>query len=277
MLASLLLTFREGLEAALIVSIILSYLKQIGHQDRRNVVWTAVAAASVLSLALALGLQAVGAEFEGKAEQIFEGTAMLLAVGVLTWMIFWMRYQSRRIKSTLEAEIRVAANQGHNLALFTIAFMAVFREGVETALFLTAASFVSDGPATWTGSVIGLAVAVVVGWLIYTSTARLNVRRFFDVNSILLLIFAAGLFAHGIHEFQEAGWLPTLVDEVWNLKPVLDDESTVGAVLRTLVGYNDNPNLLEALSYLGYWVLVWGLATWWTNRRVVNSTAPSNA
>ena len=266
MLPSLLLTFREGLEAALIVGIILGYLGQIGHPDRRRVVWVGAGAAGVLSLALAVGLQALGTELEGQAEYLFEGFAMLFAVAVLTWMIFWMRVQARYIKAALEANIRVAVRQRHNWALFSLAFVAVFREGVETALFLTAASFVSDGPSTIIGGILGLAAAVVVGWVIYTSTARLNVRRFFDVPSTLRLVFAAGLFAHAIHEFQEAGWLPVVVEEVWNLKPVFSDTSTVGALLRVLVGYNDNPTLLEIVGYLGYWIGVLTLAYWWANR-----------
>ncbi len=276
MAASLLLTFREGLEAALVVGIILSYLSQIGHADRRAWVWAAVGAATALSFGLALGLQIIGAELEGQAEYIFEGVAMLLAVVVLTWMVFWMRYQARAIKGSLEAEVRVAVRQRHNWALFSMAFLAVFREGVETALFLTAASLVSGGVTTWNGGVIGLACAAAAGWAIYTSAARLNVRRFFDVTSVLLLAFAAGLLAHGIHELQEAGWLPVVIEHVWDLKPVLDDGSTAGSLLRTLAGYNDNPALIEVIGYLAYWVTALGSANWWTNHRTASRTAASN-
>jgi high-affinity iron transporter len=278
MFASLLLTFREGLEAALVVGIILSYLGQIGHADRRSWVWAAVGLAAALSFGLAIGLQIIGAELEGQAEQIFEGVAMLLAVVVLTWMIFWMRYQARAIKGSLEADVRVAVRQRHNWALFSMVFLAVFREGVETALFLTAASLVSGDLAAWIGGLIGLGLAVTAGWLIYTSAARLNVRRFFDVTSVLLLVFAAGLFAHGIHELQEAGWLPVVIEHVWDLSPALNDGSTVGSLLRTLVGYNDNPALIEVIGYLAYWVTVVVSVNWWTNRRTVNNhAAPSGA
>lgn len=256
MFASLLLTFREGLEAALIVGIILGYLNQINQQGRRRTVWLAVVIASALSLIFAIGLNIAGAQFEGQAEYIFEGFAMVLAVVVLTWMIFWMRTQARHIKHTLEAEIRLAVRENQNRALFGVAFLAVFREGIELALFLTAVNIVSDDLSTLVGGLIGLAAAVFVGWLIYSSTARLNVRRFFDVTSGLLIIFAAGLFAHGIHEFQEAGWLPVVIEHVWTLKPILDDSSTVGSILRVVVGYNDNPSLIEAISYLAYWIVI---------------------
>jgi high-affinity iron transporter len=252
----MLLTFREGLEAALIVGIILGYLSQIGHSARSRTVWWAVGVAVTFSTALAVGLNLADAEFEGQAEYIFEGITMLLAVVVLTWMIFWMRYQARHIKGTLESEVRLAVRQTHSRALFSVAFLAVFREGVETALFLTAANIVSDGWSTLIGGVIGVAAAVVVGWLIYTSSARLNLRRFFDVTSVLLIVFAAGLFAHGIHELQEAGWIPVVVEHVWNMKPVLDDSATVGSLLRVLVGYNDNPSVIEIVSYLVYWMVV---------------------
>jgi high-affinity iron transporter len=277
MLASLLLTFREGLEAALIVGIILSYLGQIGYRERRGWVWAAVGVATALSLALAAGLQIAGAELEGKAEAVFEGFAMFLAVGVLTWMIYWMRYQARFLKGALEADIRLAVRKSHNWGLFSMAFLAVFREGVETALFLTAASFVSDGLSTWIGGLIGLALAALVGWLIYSSTMRLNVRRFFNITSVLLLIFAAGLFAHGIHEFQEIGWLPVFGIEVWNLKSILSDESTVGAILRALVGYNDNPTLLELVGYLVYWGLAVFVVNWWVNRIATKRTVATHA
>ena len=134
-------------------------------------------------------------------------------------------------------------------------------------------SVVSSQLATFTGGLIGLGAAIIAGWLIYNSTARLPVRHFFTVTSVLLLVFAAGLFAHALHEFQEAGWLPVFVEQVWNLKPVLDDESTGGAVLRVLVGYNDNPSLLEIVGYLGYWIAVLVSVNWWTNRRAVERRA----
>jgi len=276
MLPSLLLTFREGLEAALLVGIMLGYLDKIGRRDRYRVVWMAVGLAALLSLALAVSLHSVGAEFEGRAENFFEGATMLLAVGVLTWMIFWIRHQARYRKNALEAGIHGAIRQRHNWALFSLAFLAVLREGVELALFLTAVDLVSGGLSTLTGGVIGLACAVLAGWAVYTSAARLNVRRFFDVTSVLLLVFAAGLFAHSLLEFQEAGWLPALVEPVWNLEPVLSDTSTVGSLLRVLVGYHDAPSLLEVIGYLGYWVIVLVMVRW-MDRRMVSRAATSSA
>ncbi len=261
MLAAALITFREGLEAALIVGIVLGYLKKTGHIDRQRSVWWGVAAAVVASLIAALGLQAVGARFEGRAEQVFEGVTMLLAAGVLTWMVFWMQAQGRRIKGQLEEEVRQAVAAEQSWGLFSLAFLTVVREGIETVLFLSAAVFTSSPVQTLTGGLGGLAVAVVVGWLLFAASVRLDVRRFFRVTGVLLIVFAAGLVAHGVHEFQETGLLPILVEHVWDINHVLDERSTLGSVLKSLFGYNGNPSLIEVLSYVGYYVVI-GLATW---------------
>ena len=239
MLAALLITFREGLEAALIVGIVLGYLKRTGHMDRQGGVWWGVAAA-------------VGARFEGRAEQIFEGATMLLAAGVLTWMVFWMQAQGRRIKGELEEGVQkaVAAEQGW--ALFSLAFIAVVREGIETVLFLSAAAFSSSPAQTLVGGLIGLAAAVAVGWALFAASGRLNMRRFFQVTSVLLIVFAAGLAAHGVHEFQEAGLLPIFVEHVWDINHILDENGTLGSILKSLFGYNGNPSLMEVVSYVGY-------------------------
>lgn len=277
MIAALLIAFREGLEAALIVGIVLSFLNKIGQSAYRLYVWIGVGAAVLASIVLAVAIQIVGAELEGAAEQIFEGTAMLLAVAVLTWMIFWMRYQSRTIKSSLEQEVQDVVRQERKWGLVAVTFLAVFREGVETALFLSAAAFATDALSTLFGTAIGLGLAVGVGYLIYASTVRLNMQRFFQVTSLLLLVFAAGLFAHGVHELQEAGIIPVIIEHVWNINPVLDENSTVGQILKTLVGYNGNPSLLEVVAYLGYWVFVFFGVRWWVDRRVNRALMPAGA
>jgi high-affinity iron transporter len=229
MLASAIIGLREGLEAALIVGIIIGYLAKTGQGRQTRVAWAGVAAAIAMSVLLAIGLSVVGAELEGPAEQVFEGTTMVLAVLVLTAMIFWMRAQARFFKSSLERELNVAATSGALLSLFGAAFLAVFREGVETL--------------------------------------RLNLRVFFNVTSVLLLFFAAGLFGHAVHEFQEAGLLPLTIAQVWNLNPILSDQSVLGQILKTLFGYNGAPSLLEVVCYLAYWLLALLGVRWWVNRR----------
>ncbi len=266
MLAAALITFREGLEAALIVGIVLGYLIKIGQRSRTRYAWAGVGLAALASLVIALGLQFIGAELEEPYEQIFEGATMLAAVGVLTWMIFWMRYQGRFIKRDLEHKVRTAISSGADWALLALSFFAVFREGVETALFLSASAFAEDGAGTLIGAILGLGVAVAVGYAIYALSIRLNLRLFFDVTSILLLIFAAGLFAHGIHEFQEIGWLPMLTSTAWNTQAILSDQSVLGSILRSLVGYNDNPSVLEVAVYVFYWAVIFLGVRWWTQK-----------
>ena len=253
MAAAALIALREGLEAALIVGILLGYLRKIDHPAGRGPVWIGVLSAVLLSIGVAVVIQTVGLKLEGSAEQLFEGTTMFLAVGVLTWMIFWMRYQARLMRTSLEQNVQAAVATGRNRGLAAVSFVAVLREGVETALFLSAAAFASDVGGTLPGAVLGLALAALIGYLIYATTARLNVRIFFNLTSVLLLIFAAGLFAHGVHEFQEAGVFPTLNAQLWNTNHILDESSTVGEFLKALVGYNGNPSLEEVAAYLVYW------------------------
>jgi high-affinity iron transporter len=258
-LAAGLITFREGLEAALIVGIVLGYLKKAGHPERRGIVWKAAAAAVLLSVMAALGLQWVGAEFEGRGEQIFEGVVMFLAAGLLTYMILWMRSQGQQIKMQLEEETRQALNVGQSWALFTLVFLAVLREGIETALFLSAAAFSSSPVQTLIGGLLGLAAAVMLAWLVFKASTRLDLRQFFSVTSLILIVFAAGLVARGVHEFQEVGLLPVVVEQVWDTNPILSEESFGGQVLQSLFGYNGNPSLLEVFSYVGYLLVAFWL------------------
>ena len=252
MLPSFLLALREGLEAALIIGIVLGALRKMGRADMAPAVWRGAASAAVVSLVAAVTLTAFGLSLEGAAEQIFEGVAMLLAAGVLTWMIFWMHKQARHIKDNLERDVRRATLSSGRGALFGLAFLAVVREGIELALFLTAAAFTSGTQNTIAGSLLGLAAAALLGWSLFVSTMRLDLRQFFQVTGAVLLLFAAGLVGHGVHEFNEVGWIPAVIDHVWDLNPVLDETSTVGIMLKALLGYNGNPALTEVVAYLAY-------------------------
>lgn len=273
MVAALLIAFREGLEAALIIGIVFGYLKKTGQNPQRRQAWAGVIAAIVLSVIIAVIIQIVGAELEGPAEQIFEGTTMFLAVAVLTWMIFWMRYQSRTMKSSLENELQRAITSGQGRGLMAVTFLAVFREGIETALFLSAAAFATSGMDTLIGALLGLGIATLVGYVIYASTARLNLKLFFNVTSILLLIFAAGLLSLGIHEFQEAGLLPSLSEHLYNTNNLLDETSTLGELLKAIIGYNASPTLLETIGYVAYWVLALLGIRWFVDRKIARMTA----
>jgi|RhiMetdeSRZDD1v2_1073273.scaffolds.fasta_scaffold367199_2 high-affinity iron transporter len=256
MLASFLLSLREGIEAALIIGIVLGALRKLNRSEMAPAVWAGALSAVLVSLLTGALLTMLGLSLEGTAEQIFEGVAMLLAASVLTWMIFWMNRQARSIRGELEAGVNRATSAGGGRALFSLAFLAVVREGIELALFLTAATFASDAQSTILGTLLGLGVAILLGWGLFASSVRLDLRRFFQVTGFLLILFAAGLVAHGVHEFNEVGWIPSIVEHVWDANPILDENSTLGSLLKALFGYNGNPSLTEVLAYFAYFILI---------------------
>jgi len=252
MLASFLLSMREGLEAALIIGIVLGVLLKLKKTNLNVTVWAGAGVAVALSAAAAIVLNLLGMEFEGRGEQIFEGSAMLVAAGVLTWMIFWMQKTAVNLKSEIEAKTQDAVYSKGRNALFFLAFLAVFREGIELSLFLLAVRGASSPLQTLSGAILGLAGAVILGWMLFTSTRRLNLRAFFRVTNVLLIVFAAGMVAYGVHEFNEAGIIPSLIEHVWDINPILNENSQVGLLLKALVGYNGNPSLTEVIAYISY-------------------------
>jgi len=260
MLASLLITLREGLEAALIIGIIMAYLAKTGNRQSFKPVWLGTSLAVLASLIIGIVIYLLAGEFSGQAEEIFEGVAMFVATGVLTWMIFWMRKQAVDIKGHLHAQVQSVLTSGSSLGLVILAFVVVVREGIETVLFLFAATRVAESPLLFTmGGFLGLAIAIIIGYSIYKGSSRLNLRTFFNVTSLVLIFFAAGLLAYGIHEFIEAGIIPPLVEPVWNINHILPEKSTFGLFLRAILGYNGNPSLVEVIAYPLYLALVlWG-------------------
>jgi high-affinity iron transporter len=267
--AALVIALREGIEMALVVGILLAYLTQVGAQRAHRWVWSGVALAAVVSLGFLWLLNALDAEFEGATEQIFEGVTMLLASIFLSWMIFWMLRNARYLKGELHRSVQAVLNRGGMAwGLFFVAFFAVVREGVELALLL----FAAPGEGKLIGSVVGLGVAVGIGVLIYAFGRRIDLRTFFRVTTILLVLFAAGLVAHAAHEFAEAGVLAAVEGpKLWSTRAWLPDDEGLGAILRALVGYQDEPTVIEVVAYLGYFVVVWVLS------RTRMATAPITA
>jgi high-affinity iron transporter len=259
MAASYLLGLREGLEAALIVGVALGALRKTRRADLAPIAWAGVAGAVALSLALGATLNAIGADLEGPSEAVFEGLTMLLAAGVITWMIFWMRRQGRTVQAGLEANIQRFAGAGQRGGLFALTFVSVLREGVEMSLFLTAAVFATGAREALLGAGLGLLSAVAIGAAISAATLRLDLGRFFTRTGVLLLLFAAGFVARSVHELNELRWIPAVVDHVWDLNGVLSDRSGVGQVLGILFGYNGQPSLTEAVAYLAYLVSILSL------------------
>jgi high-affinity iron transporter len=251
-LGAALVTTREGLEASLIVGIVLAYLAKTDNRQHFRTIWVGTAAAVLVSALTGAALFFTVGALEGRAEQIFEGVAMLSAVAVLTWMIFWMRKQAMGIKRELETRLQGAIAAGSAVGLASVVFFAVLREGWETALFLFAISESSTPLSTSVGAVIGLVISISLGVALYMGSRRLNLRQFFTVTGILLIVFAAGLLAHGIHEFQEAGLLPMTVEHVWDTNGIISEDSNSGLFLKALFGYNGNPSLLEVVAWLSF-------------------------
>ena len=256
MLTSFLLSLREGFEAALIVGIVLGVLRQIGRSDCVRVVWIGVASAVAVSGLAALLLRWLGWQLEGPAEPIFEGTTLFVSAALLTWVIFWTRKQSPQLRTRLTSGAQLALGASGRRGVFLLTFVAVVREGIELALFLTAAAFGSENAQTTTGAIIGLGTAALLGWLLFTSTTRLNLRVFFRATGAMLLLVAAGLTAKGVHEFNEAGWIPAGIDPVWNTRAVLSEHSPLGSILRALFGYTSAPSLSVVIAYVVYLAVV---------------------
>lgn len=261
MFASFLLALREGLEAALIIGIVLAALRKMDRTNLSASIWQGTAAAVSVSIFAGLAFTWLGAKFEGVGEKIFEGIAMVVAAGLLTWMIIWMQRQSGSLQKQLEFEVTEASRRRDNhWALFGLAFLAVGREGFELVLFLAAVQMTTDGVQTLMGAVLGLAAAVALGWVLFTSSKRMSLRNFFNVTNVLLVLFAAGLVAHGVHEFNEVGIIPSVIEHIWNLNPILDEKQALGQILTALFGYNGNPSLSEVMAYslylVGGWVLL---------------------
>lgn len=212
-----LVMLREGFEASLVVGIVLAFLDRTGRRDGFWPVWIGAGSALALSLLTGVLLFAVGAELEGRAEVLFEGTAMLFAACLLTWMIFWMRRQARSIRRELEGQVESALATGSALALGLVAFVGVLREGVETALFLFGTVKGTNAIVATTSASVGLAAAVMLGYLFYRAAPRLDLRRFFLVTSVLLLLFAAWLLVRGLKEMGEAGVLPESTMLQWGM------------------------------------------------------------
>lgn len=252
MAQAFLITLREGIEAALIVSIVLAYLARTGNRGQFNRVWLGVALAALGSVLAGVVVFRVVGEFSGRTEEIFEGLAMLTAVAVLSYMIIWMKRQAANIRANLQAQVDAALRGGSGLALALLAFVAVGREGIETVLFMLAAVRTSTPVESTIGGLLGLAGAVALGYGVFRGSRFLNLRLFFSVTGILLILFAGGLLAHGIHELEEAGIIPILIEHVWDINPILDENVGLGSFLKALFGYNGNPSLVEVVAYGAY-------------------------
>ena len=258
-MAAFLVMLREGVEAALIVGILLAYVNRIGRRREWQWVWAGTISASVLSLIAGIVIFSTIGALDDRAEEIAEGVVAWVAAGLLTWMIFWMGSQARHIRGRLEGEVDTALASGGGGALAAIAFFAVLREGLESALFLISTTVGTEADRLQLlGGMLGLAAAVVIGYLIYRGGTRIDIRAFFRVTGVLIILFAAGLIAKGIHEFQVVGLLPTVVDPLWSLNVLDPDTSLAGEFAKSLFGWRPDPSLLMVVGYLAYLIPIGG-------------------
>ncbi len=262
--SGLLTGLREGVEAALIVSIILSYLVRTGNRDQFARIWAGTAAAVALSLVAGVLLFVTVGELPAPYEQIFEGFAMLLACAVVTWMLFWMRRQSASVKGELHAALDRALSDGSILGLAVLAFSAVIREGLETSLFLVgqATSVRTGAPSVLLGAAAGLGIASLLGVGFYRGARLIDLRLFFRWTGIALIFIAAGLLSRAIHELVEIGWITIGASTAFDISSILPHEAIAGApdglalvigqLLRALLGYTSQPELITLVVWVAY-------------------------
>jgi len=255
MFIQFILTLREGLEAALIIAIVAAYLKKIGKNDLTKYLWLGTGLAVLTSAVLSVVFWTLYGFGESVAGEWFEAIAMFTATAVLTYMIFWMAKNARKIKGELQERVDIAISSGQLLGISALAFTSVLREGVETILFLSAAAALSF-TETAIGAALGLFAASIIAVLLMRESIRLDWRKFFMYTSILLLLFASGITMHGAEALQELGYLPPIVEPVYNLSAVLPEESSVlGSILHVFIGYHDSPSLLILLVQAAYLVI----------------------
>lgn len=262
--SGLLTGLREGVEAALIVSIILAYLARTGNQRHFGKIWAGTAAAIAVSLLAGIALFVTIGGFEEPYEQIFEGLTMILAAIVVTWMLFWMRRQSASVGSELRAAVDRALSDGGAIGLALLAFTAVIREGLETALFLVGQATSADAaaPAVLIGAVIGIGVAALLGVGFYRGARLINLRTFFRWTGIALIFIAAGLLSKAVHEFVEIGWITIGTSTLFDASAALPHTAIegapdgilllVGQFLRAIFGYTSQPEVITFVVWLTY-------------------------
>ncbi|MCU1350803.1 MAG: High-affinity iron transporter [Acidimicrobiales bacterium] len=256
MFANFLIGLREGLEAALVVGILVAYLVKSGRRDSLGPVWLGVAVAVGMSLGVGAILTFTSNSLDFTAQETFAGVMSLIAVGFVTWMIFWMRRQSRHLRDELQGKLDDALTHGA-LALGLMAFLAVGREGLETALFLwPALRSAGSGAGPGIGAVVGLGTAVVLGYLVYQRSIHLDLAKFFRITGGALIVVAAGVLAYGLHDLQEADVLPGLGSVAFDISRQIPPSSWYGTLLKGVFNLSPVTTWLQAVAWIAYVVPV---------------------
>ena len=257
------LALREGLEAVLVVVIILLYLKKTNQKIYYKYVYLGILLATIASIVFAIIFSIVFGGFTGILEQIFEGTTFIISGIFILTLVLWVSKEGSKMRENLEGKVKESINTQRVFSISITTFIIIIREGIELVLLTTgAASIGSLNQANIVlGSIIGLAISILVGLLIFYGIKSINLRIFFKITNIMLILFAAGLITYGIHEFIEAGIINPIIEEVWNIKHILPESfpdgnpatpeflEIIGALLKALFGYNANPALLEVIIY----------------------------
>lgn len=257
MLATFVIFLREGVEASMIVAILLAYLNRMGRRDHFRDVFLGVGAALLLATAVGVAVYATVRQYDGsRGQTIFETVTYLLAAAVLTYMTFWMRNHARSLSKELRSRAEAALDGKARWGLGLLAFQAVGREGLETVVFTLAIVFSTSSAHALSGAVLGLAGSLGIAFVIYRLGHKLNLSRFFTVVGVLLMVFAAGLLADAIQNLQELGWLPVLNLPMWHTGQLLSEDSAFGDLLHSFFGYSDSPTPLQLLVYVAYLAIV---------------------
>ncbi|MHA2385575.1 MAG: FTR1 family iron permease [Candidatus Thorarchaeota archaeon] len=265
-IAPLVISLREGIEAALVIAVMLSYLRKTNRDDLRRFVLGGAGVALIASVGVALVMGLVWGILEGPILATFEGVVVLIAALLLTTMILWMWKAGPNVSSEIEGSVERRSLSQSGIGVALLAFALVMREGVELVLF-SMALVIQDGLEVYLGVTLGLLIAVVLGLGIYQGSLRISLRSFFKYTSAFLILVAAGMVAYGIHELQEAGLLLIGPIEVWNINPpvlpdgsypLLHDKGLIGGLLKAMFGYNGNPSFLEVTGYALYLLILAG-------------------
>lgn len=254
MFANYLIGLREGLEASLIVCILIAYLVKSDRRESLPPVWTGIGAAVLLSFGFGALLQFGSSELTFKAQEALGGSLSVVAVCLVTWMVFWMRRTARHLKAELQGKLDAALAMG-TTALVVTAFLSVGREGLETALFVwTAVQSSDDGARPLVGAMLGLVTAVILGWLFYRGAVRINLAKFFTWTGGMLVVVAAGVLAYGLHDLQEAGWIGGLNSLAFDISSTIPPDSWYCTLLKGIFNFQPDPTVLQLCAWLIYLV-----------------------
>jgi high-affinity iron transporter len=255
-LGNFLIGLREGLEAALVVSILVAFLVRTDRRSELPKVWLGVGIAVLISAGVTVGLALAQQQLTFEAQEAFGGFLSIVAVGFVTWMIFWMRRAARSISAELRGRMEEAIRLGP-LAVVVMAALAVGREGLETALFFfTAAQAAGQTAQPLIGFLLGIAVAIVLAYLIYRGAVRLDLGRFFMITGVLLIFVAAGILGYGVHDLQEAGILPGLNTLAFDVSAVIPPDSWYGTLLKGIFNFSPATTVLELIVWVVYVAVV---------------------